>query len=100
MAGPESVLIKRFHRSEQKNTELSQLWNNQSQFFIQKKFFFQLGGKNAGIVFSDVDLDKCLPTMIRSSFANQGEICLTTSRIFVQEAIFKEFVERFVELTK
>lgn len=60
----------------------------------------QLGGKNAGLVFADTDLEKCLPTMIRSSFANQGEVCLTTSRIFVQEAIYEEFVQRFVELTK
>ena len=52
------------------------------------------------MVFNDVALDKCLPTMIRSSFANQGEICLTTSRIFVQEGIYDTFVERFVELTK
>lgn len=51
-------------------------------------------------MFGDVDLEKCLPTMIRSSFANQGEICLTTSRIFVQESIYDKFVERFVELTK
>ena len=63
-------------------------------------FHTQLGGKNAGIVFADTDLEKCLPTMIKSSFANQGEVCLTTSRIFVQEAIYEEFVKRFVELTK
>lgn len=60
----------------------------------------QLGGKNAGIVFDDVDLEKCLPVMIRSTFANQGEICLTTSRIFVQEGVYDTFVKRFVELTK
>ncbi len=60
----------------------------------------QLGGKNAGVVFDDVNLDKCLPAMIRSSFTNQGEICLTTSRIFVQEGIYEEFVKRFVKLTK
>ena len=51
-------------------------------------------------MFSDVDLDKCLPTMIKSSFANQGEICLTSSRIFVQEDIYETFVERFVERTR
>ena len=63
-------------------------------------FFFQLGGKNAGIVFDDVDLEKCLPAMIKSSFANQGEICLTTSRIYIQKGIYKKFLDRFVELTK
>ena len=62
--------------------------------------YLQLGGKNAGIVFDDVDFGKCLPIMIRSSFINQGEVCLTTSRIFVQESIFDAFVEKLVELAK
>ena len=60
----------------------------------------QLGGKNAGIVFADVNLDKCLPVMIRSAFIDQGEVCLTTSRIFVQEDIFDTFVDRYVQLAK
>lgn len=51
-------------------------------------------------MFGDTDLEKCLPAMIKSSFANQGEICLTTSRIYVQEPIYDKFVERFVQLTK
>ena len=60
----------------------------------------QLGGKNAGIVFPDVDFAKCLPTMIRSSFINQGEVCLTTCRYFVHESIFDTFIQKFVELAK
>ena len=60
----------------------------------------QLGGKNAGIVFNDTDLDKCVPTMIRSSFINQGEVCLTTSRIYVQEGMYPYFVKRFVDMTR
>lgn len=63
-------------------------------------FSSQLGGKNAGIVFADADLDKCLPVMMRSSFINQGEVCLTTSRIFVEEPIFESFVQKFVEKAK
>ncbi|KAL5493522.1 hypothetical protein EMCRGX_G014716 [Ephydatia muelleri] len=59
-----------------------------------------LVGKNAGLMFNDVDLKKCLPIMVRSSFSNQGEICLTTSRIYVQEGIYEKFVERYVELTR
>ncbi len=59
-----------------------------------------MGGKNAGIVFANADLDKCIPVMKRSSFVNQGEICLITSRIFVQEAIFDEFLAKYVEVTK
>ncbi|XP_064652026.1 2-aminomuconic semialdehyde dehydrogenase-like [Lineus longissimus] len=65
-----------------------------------KKLSLELGGKNAGIVFNDADLEKCIPTMIRSSFANQGEICLCTSRIFVQHGIYSEFLEKFVKATR
>jgi acyl-CoA reductase-like NAD-dependent aldehyde dehydrogenase len=65
-----------------------------------KKLSLELGGKNAGIVFDDVDMNKCLPVMIRSSFINQGEVCLTTSRIFVQQNIYDTFVKRYVELAK
>jgi acyl-CoA reductase-like NAD-dependent aldehyde dehydrogenase len=65
-----------------------------------KRLSLELGGKNAGIVFKDADLDKCVSTMIRSSFINQGEVCLTTSRIYVQEEIFQNFLDRFVRMTK
>jgi acyl-CoA reductase-like NAD-dependent aldehyde dehydrogenase len=65
-----------------------------------KKLSLELGGKNAGIVFNDADLNKCVSTMLRSSFINQGEVCLTTSRIFVQEGIYQSFLEKFVKKTK
>ena len=69
-------------------------------FSLDLFIFPQLGGKNAGIVFKDADLDKCLPTMIRSSFINQGEVCLTTSRIYVRQEIYQNFLDRFVKMTK
>jgi acyl-CoA reductase-like NAD-dependent aldehyde dehydrogenase len=62
-----------------------------------KKLSLELGGKNACIVFGDADLAKCVPTAVRSSFSNQGEICLCTSRIFVHRSVYAEFVERFVQ---
>jgi acyl-CoA reductase-like NAD-dependent aldehyde dehydrogenase len=62
-----------------------------------KKLSLELGGKNAAVVFGDVDLDETLPGLIRSCFANQGEICLCTSRLYVQGRIFDEFLERFVD---
>ena len=65
-----------------------------------KKLSLELGGKNAGVVFDDCDLDKCITTSVRSAFANQGEICLCTSRIFVQEGVYEEFVRRYVEQVK
>lgn len=65
-----------------------------------KKLSLELGGKNAAIVFEDADLEKCIPTCIRSAFTNQGEICLCTSRIYVQRSIYKEFVHRYVQETR
>ncbi|XP_025976548.1 2-aminomuconic semialdehyde dehydrogenase isoform X3 [Dromaius novaehollandiae] len=65
-----------------------------------KKLSLELGGKNPALVFDDADLNQCIPATVRSSFANQGEICLCTSRIFVQKGIYNEFLKRFVEETK
>uniref|UniRef100_A0A8D0FFI9 2-aminomuconic semialdehyde dehydrogenase n=1 Tax=Strix occidentalis caurina TaxID=311401 RepID=A0A8D0FFI9_STROC len=65
-----------------------------------KRLSLELGGKNPAIVFDDADLAQCIPTTLRSSFANQGEICLCTSRIFVQRGIYSEFLKRFVAEAK
>jgi aminomuconate-semialdehyde/2-hydroxymuconate-6-semialdehyde dehydrogenase len=65
-----------------------------------KKLSLELGGKNPNIIFADADLEQCIPTSILSSFANQGEICLCGSRIFVERSLYSEFVERFVAATR
>jgi len=65
-----------------------------------KKLSLELGGKNAGVIFADANLDKCIPTSVRSAFANQGEICLCTSRLFVHQDIFDEFCKRYVETVR
>lgn len=65
-----------------------------------KALSFELGGKNPNIIFDDADLEKCIPVTIRSSFSNQGEVCLSGSRIYVHESIYDEFLERFVEATR
>ncbi len=64
-----------------------------------KKISLELGGKNPNIIFADCDFEKALKTTLRSSFLNQGEICLCGSRIYVEESIFQEFISRFVEET-
>ncbi|ELU17473.1 hypothetical protein CAPTEDRAFT_228352 [Capitella teleta] len=61
-----------------------------------KKLSLELGGKNPGIIFEDADLEKCIPTTIRSSFVNQGEVCLCISRVFVQRSIYDRFLEKFI----
>ncbi len=62
-----------------------------------KKLSLELGGKNPNLIFADCDFDKMLATTVRSSFANQGQICLCGSRILVEESIYEKFKEAFVE---
>ncbi|KAL1250188.1 hypothetical protein QQF64_021193 [Cirrhinus molitorella] len=65
-----------------------------------KKLSLELGGKNPAIIFADADMEQCISTTVRSSFSNQGEICLCTSRIFVERSIYPEFLARFVEAAR
>jgi aminomuconate-semialdehyde/2-hydroxymuconate-6-semialdehyde dehydrogenase len=65
-----------------------------------KKVTLELGGKNPNMIFADADLDEAFKTSLRSSFENQGEICLCGSRIFVEEKLYPTFVERFVAETR
>jgi aminomuconate-semialdehyde/2-hydroxymuconate-6-semialdehyde dehydrogenase len=62
-----------------------------------KKVSLELGGKNPNIIFADADLDAAIAGSVRSSFANQGQICLCGSRVFVERSAYKDFVERFTE---
>jgi aminomuconate-semialdehyde/2-hydroxymuconate-6-semialdehyde dehydrogenase len=62
-----------------------------------KKSSLELGGKNPVIVFADCDYDEMLNTTVRSSFSNQGQICLCGSRILVQRSIYEKFVADFSE---
>jgi aminomuconate-semialdehyde/2-hydroxymuconate-6-semialdehyde dehydrogenase len=62
-----------------------------------KKLSLELGGKNPNIIFDDCEFDEVLTTTVRSSFANQGQICLCGSRIFVQRGIYDKFKTAFVE---
>jgi aminomuconate-semialdehyde/2-hydroxymuconate-6-semialdehyde dehydrogenase len=64
-----------------------------------KKVSLELGGKNPNIIFADADLDGAIAGSVRSSFANQGQICLCGSRVFVERSAYKDFVERFIERT-
>jgi aminomuconate-semialdehyde/2-hydroxymuconate-6-semialdehyde dehydrogenase len=65
-----------------------------------KKLSLELGGKNPNIIFADCDFEKAVSTSIHSSFANQGEICLCGSRIFVERTIYEKFITAFRERTK
>jgi aminomuconate-semialdehyde/2-hydroxymuconate-6-semialdehyde dehydrogenase len=65
-----------------------------------KKVALELGGKNPNVVFADADMDQALPSSLRASFSNQGELCLAGSRIFVEDTAYPRFLERFVAQTR
>ena len=54
---------------------------------------FELGGKNAGIVFADADFAAAVDGIFRSAFLNTGQVCLGTERVYVERPIFDKFVQ-------
>jgi len=65
-----------------------------------KKLSLELGGKNANIIFADADLKEAVKTSVRSSFLNQGEICLCGSRVFVEKPVYEKFKAELLEELK
>jgi aminomuconate-semialdehyde/2-hydroxymuconate-6-semialdehyde dehydrogenase len=53
---------------------------------------FELGGKNAGVVFADANFDEAVNGIFRSVFLNSGQVCLGTERVYVERPIFDKFV--------
>jgi aminomuconate-semialdehyde/2-hydroxymuconate-6-semialdehyde dehydrogenase len=58
-----------------------------------KPISFELGGKNAGIVFADADMERAIEGTVRSVFTNGGQVCLCTERLYVEAPIFEEFAK-------
>ncbi len=70
---------------------------------IKNKFIpcgLELGGKDPAYVRSDADLENTVANLVDGSFFNSGQSCCGIERIYVDESVYDEFVERFVELTK
>jgi aminomuconate-semialdehyde/2-hydroxymuconate-6-semialdehyde dehydrogenase len=59
-----------------------------------KAVSFELGGKNAGLIFADCDLDAAIEGSVRSVFTNGGQVCLCTERLYVQRSVYDEFCSR------
>ncbi len=55
----------------------------------------ELGGKSPTIVLADADLDKAMPLCARSIFMFGGQLCIGSSRFYVERPIYDEFVKRF-----
>ena len=65
-----------------------------------KKLSLELGGKNPTVVFADCDFEETVKQVVTASFANQGEICLCGSRIFIERPLYDKFKAVFVERVK
>lgn len=65
-----------------------------------KKIALELGGKNPTVVFADANWDQVIAGSVRASFANQGQVCLAGSRVFVEQPAYDRFVEAFVDTAK
>ncbi len=65
-----------------------------------KRVSLELGGKSAGLVFADADLDICVESSIFAAYDNAGQDCCSRSRILVERAAFDEFAERFTARAK
>src|SRR3546814_15150802 len=57
-----------------------------------KEVSFELGGKNAAVVFADADFDAAIAGVMRSSFTNSGQVCLCSERVSVARPLFNRFV--------
>ncbi|KYG72414.1 aldehyde dehydrogenase [Roseivirga echinicomitans] len=64
-----------------------------------KKLSLELGGKNPNIIFADCNFEEALKTTVHSSFANQGQICLCGSRVFIERPIYEKFKLALIEKT-
>jgi len=65
-----------------------------------KKVVLELGGNAAAIVCSDAVLDDALDQLVIGGFAYSGQVCIHTQRIYVEEASYAYFVERFIQKSK
>ncbi len=61
-----------------------------------KKLSLELGGKNPTLVFADCDFEQTVKSVARSAFANQGQICLCGSRIYIERTIYEKFTQALV----
>lgn len=65
-----------------------------------KDVSFELGGKNAAIIFADADFEAAVEGTIKSTFTNSGQVCLCSERVLVHRSIFDKFVAALKERTE
>lgn len=82
------------------STEVGQLIKEAASQSNLKRVTLELGGKNPCIVFADSDLQLAVEETQKGAFFNQGQCCTAASRVYVEEAVYEEFVRRSVESAK
>lgn len=65
-----------------------------------KKVTLELGGKSPNVVFEDANIEQAIRGALFGIYFNQGQCCTAGSRLFVQESIYDEFVEKFLDKIK
>lgn len=65
-----------------------------------KPYLLELGGKNCSIVEHDADLDKCIPTVLANSWWHQGQICMSTDKVYIHASIYENFKNRLLVAAK
>ncbi|XP_062998248.1 retinaldehyde dehydrogenase 3 isoform X2 [Elgaria multicarinata webbii] len=82
------------------STEVGKLIKEAASKSNLKRVTLELGGKNPCIVCADADLDLAVDCAHQGVFFNQGQCCTAASRVFVEEQVYPEFVQRSVEYAK
>ncbi len=65
-----------------------------------KKLALELGGKNPTIVFADADMETAVRESVRAAFSNQGQVCLSGSRVMIERSAFQPFLDSFLSATR
>lgn len=63
-------------------------------------FSMELGGKNAILILADADLRRAVPGAVRAAFSSTGQLCISMERMYVDAAVWDQFVPRFVRATR
>jgi succinate-semialdehyde dehydrogenase/glutarate-semialdehyde dehydrogenase len=63
-------------------------------------YSMELGGKNAILILADADLGRAVPGAVRAAFSNTGQLCISMERMYIDTAVWDEFVPRFVKVTR
>ncbi|MFN5941175.1 MAG: NAD-dependent succinate-semialdehyde dehydrogenase [Polaromonas sp.] len=87
------------HLSFTGSTEVGRILMAQSAPTI-KKLSLELGGNAPFIVFDDADIDSAVEGAMASKYRNAGQTCVCANRIYVQDGVYDEFVEKFTAKVK